>query len=172
MQNSTYCRWAICLTLLAFSPLFAQQANDTTKKATKELPLVPERKISFTTDKGTWISLDVSPDGKTIVFDLMGDIYSLPITGGKATQITSGMQYDVHPRYSPDGKSLVFISDKSGSDNIWTMDLSTKEDKQITKEKKHNFFSAEWTPDGDYIVGVKGRRNIKPHIYLGVLEVN
>ena len=70
----------------------------------------------------------------------MGDIYSIPITGGKATQITSGLQYDVHPRYSPDGKSLVFVSDKSGSDNIWTMDLTTKEDKQITKEKKHNFF--------------------------------
>lgn len=165
MQNSTFCRWAMCLALLAFSSALAQQAQDTIKKATKELPLEPERKISFTTDKGTWISLDVSPDGKTIAFDMMGDIYSIPITGGKATQITSGMQYDVHPRYSPDGKSLVFISDKSGSDNIWTMDLSTKEDKQITKEKKHNFFSAEWTPDGDYIVGVKGRRNIKPHIY-------
>ncbi len=145
--------------------LSAQQSKDTTKQATKELPLEPERKISFTTDKGTWISLDVSPDGKTIVFDLMGDIYSMPITGGKATRITNGMQYDVHPRYSPDGKSLVFISDKSGSDNIWTLDLQSKEEKQITEEKKHNFFSAEWTPDGDYIIGVKGRRNIKPHIY-------
>ncbi|WP_281989119.1 amidohydrolase family protein [Aquimarina aggregata] len=139
--------------------------NDTIKKATKELPLEPERTISFTTEKGTWISLDVSPDGKTIVFDLMGDIYTIPITGGNATQITKGMAYDVHPRYSPDGKSLVFISDKSGSDNIWTLDLSTKEDKQITKEKKHNFYSAEWTPDGEYIVGSKGRGSIKLHVY-------
>ncbi|WP_281542727.1 amidohydrolase family protein [Maribacter aestuarii] len=95
----------------------------------------------------------------------MGDIYTMPITGGSATRITSGMQYDVHPRYSPNGKSLVFISDKSGSDNIWTLDLASKEDKQITKEKKHNFFSAEWTADGEYLIGVKGRRNIKPHIY-------
>lgn len=95
----------------------------------------------------------------------MGDIYTIPITGGKATAITTGMSYDVHPRYSPDGKSLVFISDKSGSDNIWTLDLTSKEDKQITKESRHNFFSAEWSPDGEYIVGVKGRRNIKPHIY-------
>lgn len=165
MQNLTMRRLAIGFALFTFLPIFAQQAKDSTKKATKELPLEPERKVSFTTDKGTWISLDVSPDGKTIVFDLMGDIYSIPIGGGKATQITSGMQYDVHPRYSPDGKSLVFISDKSGSDNIWTMNISSKEDQQITKEKKHNFFSAEWTPDGNYIVGVKGRRNIKPHIY-------
>ena len=111
------------------------------------------------------MSLDVSPDGQTIVFDLMGDIYSIPISGGRATTLTSGIHYDVHPRFSPDGKSLVFISDKSGSDNIWTVDLTTKKSKQITKDKKHNFFSAEWTPDGDYIVGVKGRRNIKPYIY-------
>ncbi len=156
------------LTFFSLNQALAQEATkekDSTKKATKELPLEPERAVSFTTDQGTWISLDVSPDGKTIVFDLMGDIYSIPITGGKATAITSGMAYDVHPRYSPDGKSLVFISDKSGSDNVWTMNLDSKEDKQISKDKKHNFFSAEWTPDGDYIVGVKGRRNIKPQIY-------
>ena len=157
----------ICTILALFYYLenISQEKKDSTKKATKELPLEPERTVSFTTDKGTWISLDVSPDGKTIVFDMMGDIYSIPINGGKATQITQGMQYDVHPRFSPDGKSLVYISDKSGSDNIWTMDLDSKAEKQITEEKKHNFFSAEWTADGDYIVGVKGRRNIKPHIY-------
>lgn len=157
-------RLVFSLALLVFTPIFSQE-KDSTKKATKELPLEPERKISFTTDKGTWMSLDVSPDGQTIVFDLMGDIYSIPITGGRATALTTGIQYDVHPRFSPDGKSLVFISDKSGSDNIWTVDLTTKKSKQITKEKKHNFFSAEWTPDGEYLVGVKGRRNIKPHIY-------
>jgi Tol biopolymer transport system component len=151
--------------LISLTIIHAQDDKETDKKATKELPLEPERKISFTTEKGTWISLDVSPNGQTIVFDLMGDIYTMPITGGSATRVTSGMQYDVHPRYSPDGKSLVFISDKSGSDNIWTLDLASKEDKQITKEKKHNFFSAEWTADGEYLIGVKGRRNIKPHIY-------
>ncbi|UWX55874.1 hypothetical protein NYZ99_05660 [Maribacter litopenaei] len=162
----------MCLRLIALACCLVytystkgQDSKDSTKLATKELPLEPERKISFTTDRGTWISLDVSPDGKTIVFDLMGDIYSMPIAGGMATRITKGMQYDVHPRYSPDGKSIVFISDKSGSDNIWTLNLLSKEEKQITEEKKHNFFSAEWTPDGDYIIGVKGRRNIKPHIY-------
>ncbi len=158
-------RLALCLALIVFTPIFSQKEKDSTKKATDQLPLEPERKIAFTTDKGTWMSLDVSPDGMTIVFDLMGDIYSMPITGGRTTALTRGIQYDVHPRFSPDGKSLVFISDKSGSDNIWTVDLTTKKSKQITKEKKHNFFSAEWTPDGEYIVGVKGRRNIKPHIY-------
>jgi len=147
----------------------AQEANekesDSTKKATKELPLEPERKITFTTTQGTWISLDVHPNGKTIVFDMMGDLYTIPITGGKATRITQGMPYDVHPRYSPDGKSILFVSDKSGSDNIWTMDLESNEDKQLTKDKNQHHFSAEWSPDGDYIVGTKGRRNIKPYLY-------
>ena len=161
---------AIIFTISIFTTFLVQgqdttKEKDSTKKATKELPLEPERTIAFTTNNGTWISLDVSPDGKQIVFDLMGDIYSIPISGGKATRITSGLAYDVHPRYSPDGKSIAFISDKSGSDNIWTMDLDSKEDKQITKEKKHNFFSAAWTPDGEYLVGCKGRRNIKMHIY-------
>jgi Tol biopolymer transport system component len=84
--------------------------------------------------------LDVSPDGQTIVFDLMGDLYTMPISGGNATAITHGLAYEVHPRFSPDGKTLAYISDKSGSDNIWLMDLSSKEDTQISKEQKNNFF--------------------------------
>jgi Tol biopolymer transport system component len=137
--------------------------QDTVK--TKELPLKPERTISFTTNEGTWISLDVSPDGKQIVFDMMGDIYSIPVTGGKARKLTTGMAYEVHPKFSPDGKSIVFISDKSGSDNIWTMDLASEEMKQVTEDSNQNFFSADWSPDGDYIVGAKGRRNIKLFLY-------
>ncbi len=154
--------------ILSTLPTIAQdsiQPVDSTKKATKELPLEPERNIRFTTSEGTWISLDVSPDGTTLVFDLMGDIYTLPIQGGKATPLTQGMAYDVHPRFSPDGKSIVFISDKSGSDNLWTLRLEDKEEKQVSKANNQNFFAAEWTPDGEYIVAAQGRRNIKMHIY-------
>ncbi|NJY62087.1 amidohydrolase family protein [Salinimicrobium sp. CDJ15-81-2] len=130
-----------------------------------ELPLKPERKISFTTKEGTWISVDVSPDGKTIVFDMMGNLYRIPFTGGKAESITKGLAYDVHPRFSPDGKELVFISDKSGADNIWVINLETKETTQITEDTNQNYFAADWSPDGEYIVGAKGRRNIKLHLY-------
>lgn len=137
--------------------------HDTIK--TKELPLKPERRVKFTTQEGTWISLDVSPDGKTLIFDMMGDIYSIPITGGKATKLTRGLAYEVHPKFSPDGKSIAFISDKSGSDNIWKMDLATEEMTQVTDDHNQNFFSADWSPEGDYLVGAKGRRNIKLHLY-------
>src|SRR5258708_39351564 len=97
----------------------APAANTTPKYV--GLPLKTARTHTFTTTKGTWISLDVAPDGKTIVFDLLGDLYSLPITGGKATQLTSGMAYDAQPRFSPDGKKIVFISDRSCGETIWLM---------------------------------------------------
>ncbi|MBS1668005.1 MAG: PD40 domain-containing protein [Bacteroidetes bacterium] len=141
--------------------------EDSTKKDTtkyvkyKDLPLKPTRKISYSTKEGSWMSLDVSPDGQTIVFDLMGDLYTIPITGGHATSITKGLSYDVHPRYSPDGKKILFVSDRSGADNVWYIDFEKGDTVQLTKEVNQYFPSACWTPDGDYIIYAKGRRNIK-----------
>ena len=79
----------------------------------KEKKAQVDRKFKLTTDEGTWISVDVSPDGKTIAFDLLGDIYTLPIEGGKAKRITSGLTFDTH-MFSPDGKELLVVSDRSG----------------------------------------------------------
>src|SRR2546427_13203420 len=81
------------------------------KDEKKGLPLKSDRKVSFTTDEGTWLSLDVSPDGKTIAFELLGDIYTLPIEGGKAKLIDGGMSFDSQPRFSPDGQWIAFLSD-------------------------------------------------------------
>ena len=80
------------------------------------------------------MSLDVSPDGKEIVFDLLGDIYAMPIAGGEARALTSGIPWDMQPRYSPDGKWIAFTSDRSGGDNIWVMDRDGKNPQQVTKE--------------------------------------
>ena len=118
----------------------------------KPLPLEAARKAEFTATKGTWISLDVSPDGKTIVFDLLGDLYTIPITGGKATRLTSGLAYDAQPRYSPDGKKIAFVSDRSGGDNVWTLTTDLKDTTQITQGNGSLYVSPEWTPDGDYLV--------------------
>ncbi|HEY8469908.1 MAG TPA: amidohydrolase family protein [Longimicrobiales bacterium] len=120
------------------------------------LPLQPARWARFTTSRGTWISLDVSPDGQTIVFDLLGDLYLLPITGGKATRLTSGLAHDMQPRFSPDGKKIVFVSDRSGDDNVWLLDLAGGEPYPLTTGKDATYFSPEWTPDGQYIVVSKG----------------
>jgi Tol biopolymer transport system component len=135
------------------------------KKSTKELPLEPERTLSFNTKEGTWTSLDVSPDGKNLVFDMMGDIYTMPIAGGKATRMTKGLAYDTHPRYSPDGKKILFTSDRSGSENVWWIDMDKKDTTQITRGNNENCPSATWTPDGEYIVVAKGRLGIKLWLY-------
>lgn len=158
--------WALCsLPLMGYAQNENKEKADSTKKATKELPLEPERKIVLDNPGITWLSLDVSPDGKQIVFDALGDLYLMPIEGGKAEALTSGMPYEVHPRFSPDGKQVVYISDKSGAQNVWVMDLETKKERAITKDKNQNYFSAVWSPDGQYIVAAKGRRNIKLHLY-------
>ena len=156
--------------LLIFSVnVFAQTDSDKDKKKkakeNKNLPLKPERFYELKTDTGTWMSLDISPDGQKIVFDLLGDIYVMPITGGKADRITKGMAFDTNPRFSPDGKSLVYTSDASGGNNIWIRDLETNDSTQITKEKDLQTAFADWTQDGDYIITAKGRRNLKLHMY-------
>src|SRR5256886_13718963 len=76
-----------------------EEKKDEKKDEKKGLPLKSDRKVEFTTDEGTWLSLDVSPDGKTIVFELVGDIYTLPIEGGQAKLIDGGMSFDSQPKF-------------------------------------------------------------------------
>jgi Tol biopolymer transport system component len=126
---------------------------DTTKKEKKaNLPLEAGRTVAIDTDEGTWISLDVSPDGETIVFDLLGDLYLLPFSGGDARQLTQGMAFDAQPRFSPDGEKVLFVSDRSGGENLWTVEPATGDTAQLTKGNGHMYVSPEWAPDGKYFV--------------------
>lgn len=77
------------------------------------------KEISINTDEGTWMNVDVSPDGSEIAFDLLGDIYTMPISGGQAKAIRTGLAWEVQPRWSPDGKKILFTSDSAGGDNIF-----------------------------------------------------
>ncbi len=118
----------------------------------KGLTLKPERKIEFTTDEATWLSLDVSPDGRTIAFELLGDLYTLPIEGGAAKRLTSGLAFDSQPRYSPDGKWIAFLSDREGSENVWIIKADGTDPKQLSKDTSSEFASPAWTPDGQYVI--------------------
>jgi Tol biopolymer transport system component len=138
---------------------------DTTTTKESDLPLEAERLIDISTSEGTWISVDVSPGGQQIAFDLLGDIYTMPFEGGKAKQLTDGMAFGAHPRYSPDGENLLFTSDRDGSDEVWYMNLETEELHQVTKGEDNRYPSAEWTPNGNYIIAAKGGLTNKLWMY-------
>ncbi len=117
--------------------------------------LGPSKTLSFETTEGTWLNVDVSPDGETLVFDLLGDLYAMPITGGHATRLTSGAQFDFQPRFSPDGGSIAFISDRDGVPNIWLMDPDGSNLRQVSREGEREVNSPAWSADGEYIFARK-----------------
>ena len=131
--------------------LQAQQAS----KWNIEKPSGTSKSFSFQTDEGTWMNLDVSPDGKDIVFDMLGDIYKMPVTGGKATLIAGGIALEVQPRFSPNGKFISYTSDKNGADNIWVMNADGSAKRAITKETFRLLNNAVWTPDNQYLIARK-----------------
>lgn len=116
------------------------------------LPLGPTRVVRFPAVEGTWMSLDVSPDGRWIVFDLLGDLYVLPINGGTARRLTSDMAFNQQPTFSPDGRHLAFISDRSGSPNVWIMDKDGSNARQLSHLRAYSYdepvASPVWSPDG------------------------
>src|SRR5262245_25701114 len=147
-----------------------KKPDDKKDEKKEELILKPEGKVSFSTDEGTWMSLDVSPDGQTIAFDLLGDIYTVPITGGEAKRIVGGMSFDAQPKFSPDGKLIAFTSDRSGAEQLWVCKPDGSDPKPITKGRGPGmlyFLSPSWTADGNYILASKGERGIGAyHVYM------
>ncbi len=126
-------------------------------------PPYPYHAIDIDVDEGTWMNVDVSQNGASIAFDLLGDIYVMSNEGGEATAVTSGISWDMQPRFSPDGKQIAFTSDRAGGDNIWVMDADGANRKQVTKESFRLLNAPAWTPDGQYIVARKhftSRRSI------------
>ena len=129
---------------LAAGLLSAAQAN-----AGTGLPMTPSRTLSFETDEATWLSLDVSPDGRSIVFDMLGDLYLMPAGGGEARAISTGMAFDSQPTFSPDGAFLAFVSDRSGAENLWIAKADGSGARQVTDNvSAHEFVSPAWSADG------------------------
>jgi imidazolonepropionase-like amidohydrolase/Tol biopolymer transport system component len=134
-------------------------------------PFGPATSISFDTNEGTWMNLDVSPDGRMLVFDLMGDVFVMPVEGSGTTparRLLGGPAFDMQPRFSPDGKRIAFASDRGGLWNIWTMDVNGGDLKQISREQRWFINSPEWTPDGRFIYA---RRHFVSTRSLGAGEI-
>ncbi len=162
------CTLLVCL--IATVPAGGQQ-KPADQKWDVAADLGPTTKMEFDTSEGTWMNLDVSPDGKRIVFDLLGDIYIMPIDGSAstpATRLTSGPIFDMQPKFSPDGKRIAFTSDRDGLWNIWTMTIDGKDAKQISRERRWWVNSPAWSPDGKFIYA---RRHFVKERSLGAGEI-
>lgn len=145
---------AIALTL---SPqVIAQETTqDVTTWQVNAPTNAPLQQIKIDVSEGTWMNVSVSPDGKTIVFDLLGDIYQIPIEGGEAKALAKGIAWQMQPVYSPDGKSIAFTSDEDGGDNIWIMDADGSNPRPVTKETFRLLNSPAWSPDSQYLIARK-----------------
>lgn len=124
------------------------------------------RSLQFSTDEVTWMSVDVTPDGKTLMVDVLGDLYTLPVAGGAATRLTEGLAFDSQPAVSPDGSAVAFVSDRDGADNIWILPLDGSADgepRQLTKDKTTDFMSPAWSADSQYVIYSKAGKGMRTY---------
>jgi len=149
----------LLLTLPAGAPAAEDKKNgeeEAEKWNVSDPPGAEFSTITIDTDETTWSDVDVSSDGTTIVFDMLGDLYTVPIEGGEATALTSGIEWNFQPRFSPDGRQIAFISDRGGADNLWVMDADGSDPRAITEEKVNLVHTPYWSHDGEYIAAKKG----------------
>lgn len=164
----------ILILTLFFSCITAEAAEEVDRSGKWDVngPLgSPSDMLEFSTNEGTWMNLDVHPDGKQIIFDLLGDLYLLPISGGDATRLTSGAAYDFQPRFSPSGKQILFTSDRGGINAVWVADFdgtSLSEFRNLNEGNQQTFGGANWTPDGDWIMA---RKRLTDTSSIGITEL-
>ncbi|MBL8269494.1 amidohydrolase family protein, partial [Steroidobacter sp.] len=96
-----------------------------------------------------------------------GDLYTLPIEGGEATSLTQGLAYDAQPRFSPDGRQIVFVSDRSGAENLWLMDVDGANSRALTTDSFTHFVSPSFTADGQSVLVSRH----KPYTYQSSFEL-
>lgn len=168
MKKLTPIALALATSLAAFTAPLTVSAQD--KPAAWEVndPMGEFKDISIKVSEGTWMNVDLSPDGKTIVFDLLGDIYQMPAKGGDAKLLRGGIAWQMQPVYSPDGKSIAFTTDEGGGDNIWVMDADGSNARAVTDETFRLLNSPAWSPDSNYIVA---RKHFTARRSLGAGEV-
>ena len=152
---------ALAMSLACSTSVFAQTAAAPAEEKKDEKwdvnapPGMTTHKVNIAVDEGSWMNVDVAPDGRTIAFDLLGDIYTMPIEGGTPTRIAEGLAYEHQPRFSPDGSRIAFVSDRGGGDNIWLMNRDGSGKVQLSKEDFRLLNQPSWSPDGQFIVAKK-----------------
>ena len=146
---------SVLATLLISGAALAQEKSEEVKWDVNAPTGATIKQVPINVDEGSWIDVDVSPDGRSLTFALLGDIYTMPIAGGSPARIAEGLAWEVQPRFSPDGKRIAFTSDRGGGDNIWIMNRDGSDKRQVTKEEFRLLNQPSWSPDGRYVVAKK-----------------
>jgi imidazolonepropionase-like amidohydrolase/Tol biopolymer transport system component len=146
---------SVLATLLISGAALAQDKSEEVKWDVNAPTGATIKQVPINVDEGSWIDVDVSPDGRSLTFALLGDIYTIPIAGGSPARIAEGLAWEVQPRFSPDGKRIAFTSDRGGGDNIWIMNRDGSDKRQVTKEEFRLLNQPSWSPDGRYVVAKK-----------------
>ncbi len=156
----------ICLLSFSFTviPSWAQEAGDepaSDESSESETWSVDDppgdwQQIDIDVRSITWADVDVSPDGQTLIFHMLGDIYRVGIDGGDAEALTNDIAWSFQPRFSPDGEEIAFISDRAGAENLWIMNADGSDPVQVTTETEHLLHNPAWSPDGQYLAARKG----------------
>ena len=123
---------------------------------------------AFADNTPLWLRYSaISPDGKTIAFSYKGDIFSVPVNGGIARQLTTNPAYDAYPVWSPDGQNIAFSSSREGSLDIYLMSKDGGTPKRLTtnsgsetpmafKDNNHILFTTEVMPTAKSIYFASG----------------
>ncbi len=125
----------------------------------------PTHEVKLSLTESTWSSVTVS--GGMVVFDVLGDLWRVPIAGGQATQITSGPAWDTQPRFSPDGQQLAFVSDRGGNETVWVARADGTEPRLVVDEKVARATEPAWLDDEWLVV----RRRTVDTRSIGVTEL-
>jgi TolB protein len=105
-----------------------------------------------------------SPDSKVVVYSMAGSLWRQEIARGLAVQLTDGPGYDYQPDWSPDGKSVVYVSYQKDAMELWLLDLGSGQTRQLTHEGAVNV-EPRWSPDGKRIIFVSTAYNKRFHIF-------